>query len=116
MKFIIRNDDVAFDTDIDEIKKFCEICDKYGYKIIQAITLVGECRKSRATMNNEEIRLISFKRFEENKEVVEFLKSRNDFIAVHGLWHTHTPTIEEIKKGKELLIGLGFNPTYFVPP
>lgn len=115
-QFIIRNDDVNFDTDINEIRTFCEICDRYGYKIIQAITLLGECRKARNFMGNEEIRLSSFKRFEENGEVVKYLKSRNDMVGVHGLWHTHEPSGEEIKKGKELLTSFGFNPTYFVPP
>lgn len=115
-KFIIRNDDVAFDTGLDEIKKFCEICDRYGYKIIQAITVIGECRRSRATMTNDNIRLASFRRFSENKELVEFLKSRNDYIAVHGLWHTHEPTEEEIVTAKSILEELGFKPTHFVPP
>lgn len=115
--FIIRNDDVAFDTKIEEIKKFCEICDKYGYTIIQSITPMGVGgHYARAEMTNELIKLRSPRRFEDNKQVLEFLKSRNDLIGVHGLWHTHNSTEEEIKKGKELLQELDFNPTYFVPP
>ncbi len=115
-KFIIRNDDVAFDTSLDHIKKFSEICDRYGYKIIQAITPIGECRRSRATMTNDQIRIASFRRFGENKELVEFIKSRNDYIAIHGLWHTHEPTVDEITIAKSILEGLGLKPTYFVPP
>lgn len=115
-KFIIRNDDVAADTSLNEIRTFCDICDKYGYKIIQAITLIGECQKARHFMSNYEIKRSSFKKFQENTNVIEYLKGRNDMIAVHGLWHTHEPSIPEIKTAKRILEKLGFNPTYFVPP
>lgn len=116
-KFIIRNDDIAFDTSLEEIKRFSEVCDKYGYKIIQSITPIGAGgRYGRAAMTNDQIKLLSFRRFDENKEVLEFLKARNDLIAVHGLWHTHVPSEEEVRTAKSILEGLGFNPTYFVPP
>lgn len=115
-KFLVRNDDIAFDTDINEIKEFCAICDEYEYKIIQAITPRGECRKARVFKSNEEIKKSSDKKFEDNQQVVEFLKSRNDLIGVHGLWHTHCPSSGEIKIGKEILKSLGFSPIYFVPP
>lgn len=116
-KFLIRNDDLAFDTPIEEIKRFCEVCDKHGFRIIQSITPIGAGgRYARASMTNDSIKLLSFRRFEENKEVLEFLKERSDFIGVHGLWHTHAPTEAEILKGKEMLQELGLNPTYFVPP
>lgn len=114
--FIIRNDDVAFDTKIEEITKFCEICDKYGFKIIQAITVYGECQKARAFMNNCQIIKSSNKKFGENTELVEFLKKRNDYIGIHGLWHTHKPSEGEIAKAKLILEGLGFKPSYFIPP
>jgi hypothetical protein len=115
-KFLIRNDDVAFDTRLEEIERFCDICDKYGYPILQAITIIGECRKSRCKMSNEEIRAASSRLFSENKEVLDYLKNRKDLIGVHGLWHSHEPTEEEIRSGKFILQGLGFTPTYFVPP
>lgn len=116
-KFIVRNDDVSFDTKLSEIEQFCEICDKHNIKIIQAITPFGDCLKDKsAKLDNNQIKAISAKKFSDNVEVLEFLKSRNDAIAVHGLWHTHEPTIEEIKEAKEILINLGLTPTYFVPP
>ena len=117
MQFIIRNDDVAFDTKLSEIKTFCEICDKYGFKIIQAITPIGEVKKIKShRLINDLIKNLSNKEFSENIELVEFLRSRSDLIAVHGLWHTHKPTIEEIKEAKGILENLGLKPTYFVPP
>lgn len=116
-KFLIRNDDVAFDTKLEEIKHFCEIADKYGYQILHAIIPIGEARKIKsARMTNDQIRAASSRMFGENKEVLEYLRSRKDLIGVHGLWHTHKPSVEEIEAAKSILIGLGVNPTYFIPP
>lgn len=116
-KFLIRNDDVAFDTTLSEIKQFCQICDKYGYKIIQAIVPFGESGKIKSKrMTNDQIRATSSRLFSENREVLEYLKGRQDLIGVHGLWHTHAPSEEEIKTAKFILQGLGLNPTYFIPP
>lgn len=116
-KFLIRNDDVSFDTDISEIKQFCEIADKYDYKIIQAIIPIGEARKIKsARMTNDQIRATSSRLFSENQEILEYLSKRNDLIGIHGLWHTHKPSAEEIKTAKSILTGLGFNPIYFIPP
>lgn len=116
-KFLIRNDDVAFDTDISEIKQFCEIADKYGYQILHAIIPIGEVRKIKSSrMTNDQIRAASNRLFSENQQVLRYLKSRQDLIGVHGLWHTHKPGVEEIQTAKFILQGLGFNPTYFIPP
>lgn len=115
-KFIIRNDDVSSDTSLLEIKTFCEICDNYGFKILQAITLIGECKKVDVKMSNDTIKNLSKKVFEDNKEVLEYLQKRKDLIGVHGLWHTHKPLKGEIKISKNKLNSLGFSPTYFIPP
>lgn len=115
-KFVIRNDDVAFDTEVSHLQKFCDICDKYGFRIIQAIIPIGEYCKARATMTNEEIWASSDMTFAQNQALVDYLKNRNDLIGVHGLWHTHSPTEMDIKVGKGLLTHWGFKPTYFVPP
>lgn len=116
-KFLIRNDDVAFDTNLSEIKQFCKIADKYGYRILHAITPMGESRKIKSKrMTNDQIRAVSSRLFSENREVLEYLKRRKDLIGVHGLWHTHKPSEEEIKTAKSILQGLGFDPTYFIPP
>lgn len=116
-KFIIRNDDVAFDTKLEEIRRFCEICDKYGYQILQAITPLGETRKIKSRrMTNDQIRAVSGRLFSENGEVLNYLKGRQDLTGVHGLWHTHQPNLEEVRTAKSILQGLGLNPTYFIPP
>lgn len=116
-KFIIRNDDVAVDTDLRHLKKFCHICDKYGFKMIQAITPRGEVRKiTTPRLTNDRIVKLSNKKISENIELIEYLKERGDLVGVHGLWHTHKPTIHEIAAGKSDLEHLGLYPTYFVPP
>ena len=116
-KFIIRNDDVACDTELEEIKLFCQICDKYGYQIIQAITPIGEARKIKSgKMTNDQIRASSARLFSANHQVLAYLQARSDLIGVHGLWHTHSPSVEEITTAKLILQGLGLTPTYFVPP
>jgi len=112
---IIRNDDVSSDTTMEDIKWFCELCDEYGVKPLQAITLNGDTHDIDIKMTNEEIR----KRctcVEDNTELIDYLLQRNDLIGVHGLWHTHSPSEEEIDEAKERLINMGFNPTYFVTP
>lgn len=116
-KFIIRNDDVAYDTSLDEITKFCSLCDKYGFTIIQAITPIGEVKKITShRMSNELIKSSSSRLFSENKAVLSYLQKRSDLIGVHGLWHSHKPSTDEIATAKYILTGLGFEPTYFIPP
>lgn len=115
-KFLIRNDDVAYDTDLDSLQRFCEICDRYGFQIMQAITPLGECRKVNAKMSNAEIIKSSDKQLIENTELYDYLKNRNDLIGVHGFMHTHAPDELEVAFGRDYLRRWGFNPTYFVPP
>ena len=116
-KFLIRNDDVASDTKLEEIREFCRICDMFGYRILHAIIPIGESKKIKSgKMTNDQIRAASSRLFSENLEVLNYLKSRQDLIGVHGLWHTHVPTEEEIKTAGSILQGLGLTPTYFVPP
>ena len=116
-KFIIRNDDVAFDTNVKELRKFCLICDKYGYKILHAITPIGEVKKIKSKkLSNAQIKALSSREFSENTNVVEYLKRRNDLLGIHGLWHTHSPSLDEIKTAKKKLEELGLKPIYFIPP
>jgi len=116
MPRFIRNDDVAFDTDVEHLKKFNEICDRYGFKIIQAITVRGICRPIDSKMSNDEIKRMSDVSVFDNKELIDYLKTRDDIFAVHGYWHTHEPTKEDIKQAKQELKEHGLEPTFFVTP
>lgn len=102
----IRNDDVAADTTLHEIKTFCEICDRYGVTPIHAITPIGRVRPISVTMDNATIRRVSgTDLFIENREVVEYLMDRKlDKFALHGLWHTHEPSFGELRAAAELIL------------
>jgi hypothetical protein len=113
---IIRNDDVAYDTNLDELKRFCAVCDRYNLKILQAITPFGICIPIDVKMDNDRIINLGRVKFADNKPLVDFLLSRNDIIGVHGYYHTHNLCTAEINLGKEELERLGFKPTYFVTP
>lgn len=115
---IIRNDDVAADTTLHEIRTFCEICDHYGVTPMHAITPLGRVRGIECSMSNPAIRLTAgADLFAQNVDIFQFLKRRpSDQIAVHGLWHTHQPTEAEVTVGRQLLEEWGFAPVAYVPP
>jgi len=115
-KKIIRNDDVSYDTDLEELKKFCKICDKYGFKILHAVTPMGITHNIDVKMDNPEIIGLSSENIFNNKPLVRFLQKRNDLIGVHGLWHIHQPSKEHIREAKRMLKAGGLKATYFVPP
>lgn len=117
MMKIVRNDDVALDSKLSEIETFCNICDKHGFKIMQCITPMGRIQKVDSKMDNTAIReLTGDIPFIENKEVYDYLRNRGDIIAVHGFYHEHRPTVEDISRGEIQLIDWGFSPSYYVPP
>jgi len=114
---IIRNDDLAVDSPMEDLRRFCSICDSRGFKIMQGITIEGEMLAMDYRMTNEQIKALGpGKRVFDNVELMDFLRQRNDLIAVHGFWHTHVPSREEIEQAKQLLIEAGLTPTYFIPP
>ena len=114
---IIRNDDIAFDTNVEELKWFCDLCDKYGFKILQAITPLGTCEKIHVKMSDDEIVALGGKHtIIDNRDLMEYLWHRHDIIGVHGLWHTHSPSMEDIMLSKKILESIDLKPTYFVTP
>lgn len=114
---IVRNDDVAADTSLSHLEKFCAVCDRAGVRIMQAITVAGRCLPVERDMSNSEIlSVVRGVNFSDRSDLISFLRSRNDLIAVHGLYHTHEPTLPEIKLAANILSGLGLPPAYFVPP
>lgn len=114
---IVRNDDVAYDTSLAHLEQFSAVCDHAGMKIIQAITLCGPCIPIDRSMENSEIQAMSRGlQFSDRPDLIEFLRKRNDLIAVHGLYHTHEPSLPEIQTASAILTSLGLRATYFVPP
>jgi hypothetical protein len=113
---IIRNDDVSVDTQMSDFYKFCEICDRRGFKILQGITICGETHKIDYRMDNNQIKSLGpGRQIFEHTELIDYLVQRNDLIAVHGLWHTHEVTEKEIESAKRMLTRV-LKPTYFIPP
>lgn len=114
---IVRNDDVAADTSLSHLEKFCAVCDRAGVRIMHAVTVAGRCIPVQRDMENTEIlSLVRGRNFSDRPDLIDFLRSRRDLIAVHGLYHTHRPSLPEIKTADAILASLGLLPAYFVPP
>jgi glycosyltransferase involved in cell wall biosynthesis len=135
-----RNDDVSFDTDFDNFKKFCNIFHKYGYNQLHGITLRGttnpklsfngvpseyEGQDSIVNLSNEKIKVLSQNQnFEDRKDIIDFLNSSKDEIALHGLYHTDyskmtkNEQLIDIEEGLKLLKKLFPNKIirYFIAP
>lgn len=114
---IIRNDDLAVDTDLKQFEVFCNICDRHGFKIIQCITPVGNVQFIDSKMTNDDIiQGAGNELFTDNTGVYKYLKSRNDLISIHGLYHNHFPTLTEMTYAKKYLEEWGFSPKYNTYP
>lgn len=86
---IFRNDDVSSGTNLNELKRFSELFDKYNFDLVQGITLYGGVIPVDHTWDNDTIDYKCTDSFEDNKEVVQYLKARNDKIGIHGIKHYH---------------------------
>jgi|WetSurSiteA1Bulk_404760.scaffolds.fasta_scaffold10059_2 hypothetical protein len=115
---LIRNDDISVDTCLDNLVWFCELCDKYELQVVHCITPLGETHGIHYTMTDDEIVAIGKKKtFLDNWDIWNYLKNhRSDLFAVHGLWHSHSPSINDIYMAKTLLTDVGLTPKYYVPP
>jgi len=116
-EFFIRDDDISFDSDVEHVKTFCEICDKHGFKIIHAITPIGATHNIDSSWNNDYIVAQGGKHtLADNKTLLDYLLSRNDKIGTHGLFHTHKPSLMDQRLSVAILKELGFTPEYAVLP
>ena len=100
---VFRNDDVAADTDLEHFKEFCDLFHKYGFVQLHGITLFGKLNnsliKNDVPWMYEEITPDEFFDYEkcvkvstdyigDNEELVEYLNSIPDPLALHGLYHS----------------------------
>lgn len=124
-KPIFRNDDVSVDSNLDHLKEFSEVFHKKGYTLLHGVNLYGytncnfvtddvptpyEGYKNLSTLDYETIKNLSEGKFiGDNKELLNFLNSSPDEIALHGLYHTDYSKMtalqqeEDIKEGLRLL-------------
>ncbi|MBL8015120.1 MAG: glycosyltransferase [Candidatus Doudnabacteria bacterium] len=117
-----RNDDISFDTDLGNLKKFCELFWQNGYSQIHGVTVYGnsntlykygedaveyEGHPSVAKLENEEIiNLSKDKDFRKRKDIVQFLNASKDEVALHGLYHTDYSKMSEKEQRQHIEEGL----------
>lgn len=135
-----RNDDVSWDTSLLNFKRFCDIFHRRGLRQLHGVTLRG-CTNTLylsgdtpveydgydtiARLDNSLIRALSEgKNLEERLDLVSYLNSIPDEIALHGLYHTDYAKMpgdeqaDDLRRGLEIMERLfpGKKITYFIPP
>lgn len=114
---IIRNDDISFDSDLEHVKRFCDICDKYSFPIIHAVTPLGITHAIDSSWSNS--RIVSNGTgviLSDNTPLFSYLKERKDMFGTHGLWHLHNVSINHQEVSKAILTAWGLTPEYAVLP
>ena len=135
-----RNDDVSWDTSLEAFTKFCGVFHKYGLTQVHGVTLSGATSTLKKFMNtpveydgydtlakldNQVIRKLSDpKLFEERFDLIDYLNSIPDEIALHGLYHTDYSKMTYYEQKYEIMRGLDIlnrlfpqkNIAYFIPP
>ena len=121
-KPVFRNDDVSVDSNLEHFKEFCDIFHSHGYTQLHAINLYGytncnfvtdglptpyEGYKNMSKIPNDKIRELSQGKFiGDNKELVEYINSIPDEIALHGLYHTNYSLMTYDEQKKDIEEGL----------
>lgn len=122
---IFRNDDVAYDSNLDCFRKICDIFHKYGYCQLHGIILFGRMNCSYIVngipamydsidpydiYNYDICRSVSSNYFiGDNKALVDYINSIPDPIALHGLFHSDYSQMSyeqqeaDIKEGLRLM-------------
>ena len=135
-----RNDDVSWDTDLSRFSEFCEIFAQRGLKQLHGITLHGRTNTlyehpngpaeypntvPLSEMSNDEIRIRSKALpFKERKDLISYLGSSGDELALHGLFHTDYSRMTFEEQCREIELGLTEleklfpqkSVRYFIPP
>ena len=135
-----RNDDVSGDTPMGRFREFCEVFWKHGCTQIHGVTLKGRtCDFSRhgttptpypgvaplSELPNQTIRdLACDVSVADHRELVAFLRTSPDEIALHGLYHTDHSVMSEAELRRDFTEALAIMQTlfpgklvrYFIPP
>ncbi len=117
-----RNDDVSADTCMERFREFCAIFRKYRLDQVHGITLRGRTNSyfehegdpveyeglpNVAKLPNSLIRKLSDDvRFEERRDLVNYLRESPDEIALHGLYHTDYAAMSGVEQLEEMRNGL----------
>lgn len=135
-----RNDDVSWDTTLVIFIKFCELFHRHGLVQVHGITLRGctnthyrlgdtpveyEGYDTIANLDNDMIRTLSKGKYiEERSDLIQYLNSVPDQIALHGLYHTDysrmsaEEQLAEMREGLSILGNIFPNKDirYFIAP
>ena len=117
-----RNDDVSADTSLERFQEFCSIFQKYGINQIHGVTLRGQTNSYFTYQNdsveyeghpnvgklpNSLIRTLSEDfRFEDRKDLINYLNESPDEIALHGLYHTDHGVMTAVEQREDMAKGL----------
>jgi len=132
----VRNDDVSVSTDLAHLRRFCEICDRHGARIIQAVTPVGDLRPlyndasgqwCNLKIGVQTVAQSNWACVMQNDEMWGYLSMHRDRdcdeIALHGWQHinykceNHKRFLQDWELGKRFLEWLFDRPvTRFVAP
>lgn len=121
---IFRNDDISFDTNLQHFREFCETFHSFGFIQVHGVTLYGVTNykylideipamyntiKPGDIYDYEICKSVSKDFIGDNQELIEYLNSIPDEIALHGLYHsdysqmTYEQQNEDIGEGLRLL-------------
>lgn len=118
---IFRNDDVGFDTDIEMFKKFNAVFHKFGFVQLHGITLWGRLNDRfivngipwiYETITPEEIYeyekcvRVSTEYIGNNHELIKYINSIPDPIALHGLYHSDYSKMTYEQQERDIVEGL----------
>lgn len=118
---IFRNDDVSYDTDVENFKRFNAIFHKYGFVQLHGITLWGRTNDSilfngqpwiyeeitpEEIYEYEKCVRVSTSYIGDNKELVEYINSIPDPIALHGLYHSDYSQMTYEQQEQDIAEGL----------
>ena len=118
---IFRNDDVSFDTNLADFKMFCNTFHEFGFIQTHGIVLFGRCNNTvyyngegwifdeitpEEYHNYDKCVKVSKEYIGENKELIEYLNSIPDNIALHGLYHSDYSKMSYEQQENDILEGL----------
>lgn len=117
-----RNDDISCDTDLSSLRRFFDLFHRWGHTQLHGVTLRGRTNSvyrdgqgpceyegipSIGALPNDAIRRLSGEyRLEDRGDLIEYLNSAPDEIALHGLYHTDYSAMSADQQRQEIGEGL----------
>ncbi|WP_320005717.1 methyltransferase domain-containing protein [Maridesulfovibrio sp.] len=122
MNLLFRNDDISADNNAVDLKELCNIFHQYGFTQLHGVTLYGWTQEHSiengipkvypehdeiTNLSNKQIKELSQDKFVgDNKELVAYINSIPDPIALHGLYHYDYSQMTKEEQEADILCGL----------